>query len=129
MFSECRAFMLTAMATLLTICNEVRQCHTIRHEPTFDDGIVLKGFCCMIPQSMRPTVRKRLHTSHMGIKSTSSWARQCVYRYWPGISADLIDYISCCNACNTCAVAQPKEPLINHPIPSHTWQKVGCKCI
>lgn len=61
---------------------------------------------------------KRLHTAHTGIDSTLRRARECVY--WPGLSADLKDYMSRCDACNTYAIAQPKEP---HPNP---WQKVGC---
>ena len=111
-------------ASIRDCAPEVRQYHAIRHELTFDDGIVLKGLRCVIPRTMRPTVRKRLHTAHTGIDSTLRRARECVY--WPGISADLKDYISRCDACNTYAVAQPKEPLISHPIPSHPWQKVGC---
>ena len=38
---------------------------------------------------------------------------------------ELTDYISNCETCNTYQAVHTKEPLINHPIPSHPWEKIG----
>ena len=59
----------------------------------------------------------------MGIQSTLRRARDTVY--WPGMTHELTDYISNCETCNTYQAVQTKEPLINHPIPSHPWEKIG----
>ena len=42
----------------------------------------------------RPNIVKRLHESHIGIEGTLRRARDIVY--WPGITAQLKDYLSKC---------------------------------
>ena len=45
--------------------------------------------------------------------------------YWPGIDADIKDFV---NRCPTCLVTKPnnkREPLLPHTVPDGPWQKVG----
>ena len=45
--------------------------------------------------------------------------------YWPGIDADIEDFV---NRCPTCLVTKPNnkwEPLLPHTVPDGPWQKVG----
>ena len=45
--------------------------------------------------------------------------------YWPGIDADIEDFV---NRCPTCLVTKPnnkREPLLPHTVPDGPWQKVG----
>ena len=44
--------------------------YSIRHELTSDDEILFKGLRCVIPVSLRPETRKKLHASHTGLEST-----------------------------------------------------------
>ena len=41
------------------------------------------------------------------------------------MNKDLTSLISNCDICASSLSAQPKEPLISHPIPSGPWEKIG----
>ena len=56
------------------------------------DGIILKGRCIIIPNSLRQQVLNQLHTNHMGIEKTKLLAHECVY--WYRINADIEKYIT-----------------------------------
>ena len=47
--------------------------------------------------------------------------------YWPGIDADIEDFV---NRCPTCLVTKPnnkQEPLLPHTVQDGPWQKVGAE--
>ena len=44
--------------------------------------------------------------------------------YWLRMNAEFKDFIIKCNICSSHKLAQPREPLIPHKIPSRPWQKV-----
>ena len=41
----------------------------VRDELTAQDGVLFKGLRCLIPSSLRPRIRERLHSAHTGIES------------------------------------------------------------
>ena len=43
------------------------------------DGIILKGRCTIMPNSLRQQVLNQLHTNHMGIEKTKLLACESVY--------------------------------------------------
>ena len=45
--------------------------------------------------------------------------------YWPGMNADVKDYVSRCSTCQTFKPAQSHAPLQPHEQPSRPWEKVG----
>ena len=45
--------------------------------------------------------------------------------FWPGMSAQVKDFISKCSTCNEYSYKQPKEPLLNHSIPTRPWSKLA----
>ena len=96
----------------------------VRDELTTQDGIVFKGYRCVIPKTLRADMRQRLHATHTGVQSTLRRARECVY--WPGMNSDLNDFVSKCETCNMYQSSQPKEPLISHDLPQRPWEKIGC---
>ena len=104
--------------------SELHPYFTVRDELTAQDGILFKGLRCVIPTSLRPKIRERLHGAHTGVEGCLRRARETVY--WPGINADLRDYIAKCGVCATYQKDQQKEPLISHKIPSRPWETVGC---
>ena len=67
---------------------------------------------------------ERAHSAHIGINGCIRRAREAVF--WPGMTADLTNYISQCDICNRFpASTPPKEPLIAHAVPLRPWEKVG----
>ena len=66
---------------------------------------------------------KSLHESHIGVEGTLRRARDIVY--WPGIMAQLKDYLSKCGICNRYWPEQCREPLQPHIVPNLPWEKVG----
>ena len=62
-------------------------------------------------------------TGHKGTTVMSQIAKNTIY--WPGIDADIKDFV---NRCPTCLVTKPnnkQEPLLPHTVPDGPWQKVG----
>lgn len=45
--------------------------------------------------------------------------------FWPGMSAQVKDFISKCATCNEFSHRQAKEPLLNHTIPTRPWSKLA----
>ena len=41
----------------------------VRDELTAQDGVLFKGLRCLIPSSLKPKIRERLHGAHTGIES------------------------------------------------------------
>ena len=59
----------------------------------------------------------------LGIAACLRRARDVLF--WPGMSAQINDFISKCSTCNEYWHRQCKEPLLNHPIPSRPWSKLA----
>ena len=74
----------------------------------------------VIPQALRRDVLRELHASHMGLESTKRRARQLVY--WPGLSSDIENVISSCVPCAERQPSQPRQPLLQRPLPQLPFQ-------
>ena len=94
-----------------------------RDELSVQDGIVLRGERVVIPTSMHHEMKMKVHAGHTGINSCLRHARELIY--WPGISAEIRQYVETCDVCASYASKQPEEPLHLHDVPSRPWQKVG----
>ena len=82
----------------------------VRDELTARDGVLFKGLRCVIPLTLSLKIHEQLHGAHTGVKGCLQRARETVY--WPGMNADLHDYIAKCGVCPTYQKDQQKEPLI-----------------
>ena len=87
------------------------------------DGIILKGRCIIMPNSLREQVLNQLHTNHMGIEKTKLLAQECVY--WPSINADIKKYIKQCPMSLKFQQMQPREQILLHNIPLQPREVVG----
>ena len=65
---------------------------------------------------------QRIHSSHIGIEGCLRRAR--VSLYWPGMDAQVRDYIRSCETCLSTGSKQQKE-MIPHEVKNHPWSKVG----
>ena len=72
---------------------------------------LMKGERIVIPTSCRDSILADLHKSHEGANQSLSLARTCAY--WPGMEADMMDYIKQCVTCIDNA-KMPVETLCIH---------------
>ena len=63
----------------------------MRDELTAQDEILFKGLTCVIPASLRPKIRERLHGTHTGVEGCLRRTRKTVY--WPSCLCT-VDYYS-----------------------------------
>ena len=69
----------------------------MRDELSIEEGLLTKGNkVCILPELYDRTLAD-LHDIHQGIEKMQLIARATVY--WPGIDADIIDYIKRCKVC------------------------------
>ena len=94
-----------------------------RDELTVQDGLIFKGDRVVIPASLRREIKEAIHSAHVGIEGCLRRARECVY--WPGMNADVKEFISNCEICAAEGKSQSKESLMSHEITGRPWEKVG----
>ena len=73
--------------------------------------------------SLRPLMKQKIHSSHMGVESCLRRARDCIY--WPGMSSEIRQLVETCETCQKCNIGQSKETLKSHEIPCRPWEKIG----
>ena len=67
---------------------------------------------------------ERIHCGHTGIAGSLQRARMSVF--WPGLTADIKNYVRMCETCNRLRqTAQQKETLLQHERPDRPWAKVA----
>lgn len=77
----------------------------------------------MVPQGLRAEIKKDIHVAHAGVEGCLRQARESIY--WPGINAELRDWISTCEPCRLFEVSHGKETLMSHEVPQRPWEKVA----
>ena len=70
------------------------------------DGVILKGRCIIIPDSLKQQVLTQLHTNYMGIENTKLLAHESVS--WHNINANIEAYIKLC-VLNSSSHSQKKK--------------------
>ena len=94
-----------------------------RDEITAQNGILFKGPCVIIPQSLRARMLARTHSSHQGAEACVRRARDVIF--WPGMTAEIKEMANQCSTCNEFRDKQQKEPLMTYDIPSRPWKMVA----
>ena len=94
-----------------------------RDELTVQDGIILRGERVVIPTSLRPDIKQKVHAGHLGINSCLRRARELVF--WPGMSSDIRQTIENCSTCAMFSDKQPPEPSIINNIPSRPYKTIA----
>ena len=101
----------------------IRAFWPFRDELTEHDKIIYKGTKIIIPKSMQPETKQRIHISHQGPDACVRRAKDVVF--WPGMASEIRHLVSQCSVCNDYAAKQQKEPLISTEIPSRPWSIVA----
>ncbi|CAC5423834.1 unnamed protein product [Mytilus coruscus] len=102
---------------------EVFEYWNFRDELSNVNGIILKGEKIIIPTSMRKNMLNKLHEGHLGIEKTRKLARDSIF--WPGINAQITDFISKCSVCLESRRSNTKEPMAESETPELPWMTVG----
>ena len=97
--------------------------HSIRDELSIQVGIIFRGERVVVHTSLRTEMKCAVHQAHLGTESCLRRARECLY--WPGMNADMKDYISRCDRCRNFEISNQKETLMPHELPPRPWEKVG----
>ena len=102
---------------------DIRPYWPCRDELTVIDGVIRKGRCIIISDSLKQQVLAQLHTNHMGIEKTKLLACESVF--WHNINANIKAYIKLCATCVEFQQTQPKEKIMHHDIPLRSWEVIG----
>ena len=102
---------------------DVRPFFSARDELPVQDGLIFGGQSADISQSLRPMIKQKLHSSHMGFDSCLRRAGESVF--WPSFSAEIKQMIESSETCRKFKTSQQKKPLAPHEAPTPGWEKIG----
>ena len=97
--------------------------YNIRDELFVEDGILFFNRRLVVPCALHENMLKLLHQGHFGIEKTRDRARQIVY--WPGMSADIENFVKACPNCSEFRYSNQKESLCKHNIYDRPWAKTA----
>ena len=95
----------------------------MQDEMSIQDGLTFKGERVVVPRASRSELLRRIHSSHLGVNGCLNRARECLY--WPGMTADIKNYVSTCEACREYEQGQVKETIMSPETPNRPWQQVA----
>ena len=94
-----------------------------RDELSIDSGLSPKGTrVCILPELFDKTLAY-LHGAHQGGDRMQVQVRESVY--WPGIDADIADYVSWCTVCTKHKASLSAQPMLPKDIPDGPWQDIA----
>ena len=87
------------------------------------DGILVKGEAVLIPMALRPSIKRRIHSAHLGRDSMLRRARGKVY--WLDMASDIKQTADVYETCQEVKPPNPPEPLKQLSDGDEPWQKIG----
>ena len=76
-----------------------------RDKCSIKNGLLLKGTRVCIPPELLDHTLAGLHGAYQGINKMQAQVREAVY--WPGIEADIVDYVHWCTICTKHKASPP----------------------
>ena len=86
-------------------------------------NLVFRGPRLFVPSTLRKEFMSLAHSSHIGLGGCLRRLRECMF--WPGMSAQMKDFVGQCDVCLTHRDSQVQEPLLQHEVPPRPWAKVA----
>lgn len=100
----------------------LKRYHLCRTQLSYENGCVMRGHKVVIPENLRQTILKELHTSHLGIVKTKAEARS---RFWfPGIDEAVETMIGSCDICIQLRPSPPRAPIAHWKYPSVPFHRI-----
>ena len=100
-----------------------RQFWGARDELSIEEGLLMKGNCICIPPELYDRSLHKLQEMHLGIEKMQHRARATVY--WPGIDADIVEYVKRCKTCTQHKATQHIQPMLPRDVPEAPWQDLA----
>lgn len=105
-----------------TISDKERKFANKKNELTLENDCLFWGYRIVIPETLRPTILKELHLSHMGVVKIKMFARS--YVWWPGIDNDIETLVKTCKVCSEMQKNPGKTILTPWPWPEKAWSRI-----
>ena len=102
---------------------DIHQFWPYRDEIVCQDSVLFKRTKVIIPSPMYKEMLHAIHYSHMSAETCLTKAKEVLF--WPGMPAQVRDFISKCAISNQFLSKQPKEPMIIHDVPDRPWSKLA----
>ena len=93
-----------------------------RDELTIESGLLLKGTRVCIPLELLNHTHADLHGAHLDINRMHAQVREAVY--WPGIDANIVNYVCWCTICTKHKASPPTQPMLPRDIPDGPWKEI-----
>ena len=103
--------------------NDIQDFWNYRDELSEVDGILLKQDKIIIPPNLRVKMLEKIHQSHFGMEKCKRRARDIMF--WPRMNEQIETVVSKCDTCQEYQMSNPKEPMVQAPIPSRPWEIVA----
>ena len=100
-----------------------RQFWGARDELSIEEGLLMKGNHICIPPELYDRSLHELHEMHLGIEKMQHRTRATVY--WPGIDADIVEYIKRWKICTQHKATQHIQPMLPRDVPEAPWQDLA----
>ena len=86
-----------------------------RDERSIEESLLMKGNHICIPPKLNDRSLHELHETHLGIEKMQHRAKATVY--WPGIDADIVEYVKRCKTCTQHMATQHIQPMLPRDVP------------
>ncbi|XP_032068551.1 uncharacterized protein K02A2.6-like, partial [Thamnophis elegans] len=83
---------------------------------------LLWGDRVVIPTVLQQQILQRLHESHPGVSRMKALARSFVW--WPGLDADIEDWVAKCETCQQSRPSPPSSPSREWEMPRGPWSRL-----
>ncbi|XP_055523239.1 uncharacterized protein K02A2.6-like [Wyeomyia smithii] len=97
--------------------------HKYRDCLHYENGLLLKNHCLVIPTALQKLISKWLHAPHFGIEKTLARARNSYF--WPGMTTDIAELVKNCGVCEKFTRNLQKEPLVQEDASLYPFNRVG----
>lgn len=102
--------------------NLIKKFYHNRFELAIENNCIMRGYRLIIPERLKLNILAELHKGHFGITKIKAEAR--LRFWWPGMSADIEQYVGACAICNRLRSSPPRAPLTPWPYPAYAWHRV-----
>ena len=92
-------------------------------ELSIDPTLLLKGKRVYIPLELLNHTLADLHGAPKGIDRMQAQVKKAVY--WPGIDADIANYVCQCTICTKHKASPPAQPMLPRDILNGPWQEIS----
>ena len=93
-----------------------------RDELSMESGLLLKGTRVCVPPELLDHTLTDLHGIHQGINRMQAQVTEAVY--WPGIGADIANYVCKCTICTMHKASPSAQPMLPRDVPDGPWQEI-----